>query len=189
MKNSKRFLMMILSVLTFVLVGLFAACTVTNSNDLNLCRRWIQASQKKAQVVEMSMEMKDSGVLVYAFEKTITFNTDDSATVKTVESSLNSAFVLDSKESVDTVENARKTNLLTISLSKDNFYAYDYVDGRLSILVEQDKVDDVFGWVTVESQGFVQITFKFSNQQLTSAACTFKTSTGKHVSCNVTYGY
>ena len=189
MKNSKRCLMVILSVFTFVLVGLFTACTFTTSNDLNLCRRWIQASQKKAQVVEMSMEMKDSGVVVYAFEKTITFNSDNSAMVKTVESSLNSAFVLDSKESVDIVENARKTNLLTISLSKDNFYAYDYVDGRLSILVEQDKVDDVFAWVSVEAQGYVQITFKFSNQQLTSAACTFKTATGKHVVCNVTYGY
>lgn len=188
MKNSKRFLTAVISVLTFVLVGMFAACD-PSYDDLTTCKQWIQASQKTVQTVEMTVEMKDSGVTVYAFEKTITFSSDNSAMVKTVESTLNSAFALESKESTDRIENVKRSKLLTIALEREKIDAYDYAENRLSVLVEKDMLDDVFGWESLEATDYVQIAFDFEAQRMTSAVCSFMTATGKSVVCHLTYSY
>ncbi|MBO4940279.1 MAG: hypothetical protein J6D30_04590 [Clostridia bacterium] len=189
MKNCKRFLMIVISVLTFVLIGVTGGCKQPTTHPLTDCKNWINASKQSVKTVQMDLEMQDSGVKVYAYEREITFEEDGSASVKIVESKLNSAFALESKETTERVAQADRNTLLTLSLEESKLKTNTYADGKLTVTVAAENVDDVLGWELTQPATDVEMVFVFANQQLTSVSCSFKTATGKNVSCSFVYGY
>lgn len=188
MQKNNRFLTLLLSAITFVLVGMFSACAPQN-DALENGKQWIKSSQKTAQTVEWNLEMKDGDTVVYACAKTITFTEENSATVKTTESKLNSSFALETEENTDIVENATKESMFTLSLAKNAVQSYEYADHCLSVVVAKDKVGDVFGWENAEVKDAVEIVFVFDNQKLVSVSATFQTASGKNAVYNATYAY
>lgn len=189
MKMFKKCLTVLFSVLTFVLIGICGGCKEEKTNPLTDCKNWLQSSKTAVQTMQMQWEMQDGGVKVYAYEQALVFEEDGSVSITTKESKLNSAFTLESKESTDQITNADRNALWTISLEESKLKTYTYANDVLNVSVEKDNVDDVLGWTKVQPNTDVEIAFGFTNRQLTSVSCSFKTATGKDVICRIAYAY
>lgn len=187
----KKKSIIILSTITFlVIVGIIiTVICVSNSNSITNKVKKATESVKNVTKVTTVYSVKDGEELVYNNEQVLSIDETGIAEIVTNESKLNSKFVLESKTTVNTIENFNRDSLIGINLTKKLVTNYQKTQNGFECEVTNENINAVLGTENFEILDKAKIIFEFENKNLVSIKCVFKTTSSKDVTIHISYVY
>lgn len=179
--NKILFLISILSIV-FILVG------CTGNGSLKKYNSKMEKSMETVKVVETSIEMKDSSVLIYRYLKSETVQ-EDKLNVLTEISALDDSFTLNKKTSTETVDALVRSDLLPFLLESEVIGESDIEGDTLEFSISEDNFVKLYSLDEFNISGDAALVLNFENDKILRITCVFKTTSGKDVEINTEYSY
>ncbi len=171
--------------LVAVLCVTLLVCTACNA-QLNSISKAQKSAAEKVTSFDCVATVTDGGTVVYVYSKNLTLMTD-SMSVTTVESKLNSSFVLEEKStSVDMLLD--RSHIKSVSLTSKNVSEIQETAEGLQCKVSNDNISSLFG-VNVQADGDAVVTVSMQGDVLNTITVSFATLSGKSVVVEYSYKY
>lgn len=175
-------------VLIFAAMFIFVGCGKDN-NSIDKHNENIMDSMEAVKVVNSSIQVFDTEVLVYEVKTVTTVLEDNSAEVVKTTSALGTNFALETKETTETVESVNRNEFFKLNLKEEFLENIEYTDGNLSCEVKAENFQNVFNTEELEISGNAKLVFTYSDKKLSEVKVTFDTASNKNVVATVTFSY
>lgn len=186
MKNIK----LVLSIILFVcLAFIFTGCGEEKKSSLDDYISSFKESIVDCKSVVSTNEIHDHDVLVYKYNKEITYTDGEIANVIKTTNSLNSSIEFEEKVDEQYGITVSKNSLLNLNCKSDDVLDYVNEKGIITFSVNKDNINKVFGDIKIEIEDNVHFTLNYENNKLLSFTCSYKTVEGRNVNINSTFTY
>lgn len=189
--DKKKKLIIIISSIAAVLVatGIILAIELggNKGKNENTVEMMVANSEKTIATATADVSVTDGGIKVLGYKQIVEIGEGETV-IREITAELNSTQELKEKETVQTVTEYNRDNLITFSFEEFMYKTYNYSDGTLTATVSKDRVDNVLGYnLVANSDG--TLTAKFENSLIKEFTFTFTMEDGKVLTMVSTYQY
>ncbi len=179
----------------YIITLLLAFCmlfTLTGCKQkVNKISKNINKALKDVNEVVTDISVNDQNVLVYRYISTVSFITEDTASVSTNILTLDNNFQLQSQTTSDTRDNVSREELFVFKLKINKKICKDIVEekDKVTFKVSNGNIKEVFDNQDMNALGDASFVFLFTKGKIVSMECTYQATSGRDVKITCTYQY
>lgn len=184
----KKNLVILISGILLILAIALVLFIILRDNDFEKCTKQMKKSMDSVAKIETKATVSDSGIVVYGHNKELVLNGNTGELTTTI-SELNSSFVLADTTESETVENVKRSSLISFNINKSLISDYTFENDVLTCQVAKSNIAKILGLETFSIKDKATLVFTFKNKKIMSITCTFQTESSKDVVVSAVYSY